>query len=375
MSGSYCSPSHTNKITCFSNDQLIKIARTINKRSKQIIEIPPKITETSRKKLWQDIKTNVYTDSTCREDYCLLNTPDILKSIPLTELENVFRPAKPLSWVANKTQWLSTIDIRRVMKQYERKYKDFKFIGPTPIDFDSKISANRCVLDELCNINLEELITNNIYRIGVVFNLDPHYKRGSHWVSMFIDCNTGGIYFFDSYGMKPNTQIQILMERIKEQGVELIHRRKLNINNMTDTHTVARPFKIINDTTIQVEDSDLFYLNNLLYFGNCTNKSLKLLDNSPCIIAKKLKDRLYLDRPITTNKCNVAIMKSFRTFYNNRRFQYKTTECGVYSIYFIESFLHGNTYDDIIGKIVNDDEMNKRRDIYYRPNLQLSIRI
>ena len=158
MSGSYCSPSHTNKITCFSNDQLIKIARTINKRSKQIIEIPPKITETSRKKLWQDIKTNVYTDSTCREDYCLLNTPDILKSIPLTELENIFRPAKPLSWVANKTQWLSTIDIRRVMKQYERKYKDFKFIGPTPIDFDSKISANRCVLDELCNINLEPLV-------------------------------------------------------------------------------------------------------------------------------------------------------------------------------------------------------------------------
>jgi hypothetical protein len=63
-------------------------------------------------------------------------------------------------------------------------------------------------------------------------------------------------------------------------------------------------------------------------------------------------------------------MKSFRTFYNNRRFQYKTTECGVYSIYFIESFLQGNTYDDIIGKIVNDNEMNKRRDIYYRPNLR-----
>jgi hypothetical protein len=370
MSGSYCSPSHTNKVTCFKNNQLIKIARTINKRSGQIIEIPSIITESSRKKLWQDIKSNVHTDSTCREDYCLLNTPDVLKSIPLTDLENVFRPAKPLSWVANKTQWLSTVDIRKVMKQYERKYKDFKFIGPTPIDFDSKIYGDRCVLDELCNINLEELIMNNIYRIGVVFNLDPHYKRGSHWVSLFIDCNTGGIYFFDSYGMKPNTQIQVLMERIKEQGVKLLNSHKLNIYNIDDTHTVARPFRIINDTTIQVDDSNLFYLKNLLYFGNCTNSSLKLLDNSPCIITKKLKDRLYLDRPINANKCNVAIMKSFRTFYNNRRFQYKTTECGVYSIYFIESFLQGNTYDDIIGKIVNDNEMNKRRDIYYRPNLR-----
>jgi len=373
MSGSYCSPLYANSVTCFTNEQLIKIAQTINKRVANTIAIPSHLHESNRKKLWQDIQKNIHATNTCREDHCLLESPDILKSVSQHEIEETFRPEKPPSWVSNKTQWLSTVDIRRVMKQYERKYKDFKFIGPTPIDFDYKIMQNRCVLDELCNINLKELLQKNKYRIGVVFNLDPHYKTGSHWVALFIDCYTGGIYFFDSYGIKPDIQIQLLMERVKEQGIELLRNGELDINTINNMHTIARPFKIIDNNTIEVEDSNLFYLNNLLFFGNY-NKTLHLNTDYCCIITKKVNNMLYLDNNINiSNKdndiCSLAIMKSFRTFYNDRRFQYKNTECGVYSMYFIESFLHGNTYDDIIGNIVKDNEMNQRRDIYYRPYL------
>ena len=56
-----------------------------------------------------------------------------------------------------------------------------------PIDFDYKDSLGRCVSEELCNINFIKLIKKGIKFIGIVFNLDPHYKPGIHWVSMFID--------------------------------------------------------------------------------------------------------------------------------------------------------------------------------------------
>ena len=56
---------------------------------------------------------------------------------------------------------------------------------------------------------------------GFVFNLDPHNKRGSHWVSMFLKLeDTGGgpfIGFFDSYGQPPPKEISQLIHRLKKQ--------------------------------------------------------------------------------------------------------------------------------------------------------------
>ena len=349
MSGSYCSPSYNNSFTCFSDDQLIKIANTINSRSKGAITIPNTMDHHNRKKLWKSIQYNIKLSRNCNEDYCLLDSIDVTSSIDKTELEQIFRPEKPISWNTNKLQWLSTLDIMRVMNQYEKKYKYFKFFGPTPIDFDTKISKNQCVVNDLCNINLAQLIKQKKYKIGIIFNLDPHYKSGSHWVSLFVDCTTGGIYFFDSFGVKPSIEIQRLMERIKEQGIQLICNGSLDINKIDNTHTIARPFKFINAHTVEVEDPQLYYLNNLLFLGNHTDK-LHIDKRSACLIKNKKNNRLYLEAknlPIGVkdlNLSNLAIMKSFRTFYNDRQFQYKNSECGVYSIYFIESFLDTLVY-------------------------------
>ena len=43
------------------------------------------------------------------------------------------------------------------MKQYEKVYKNFKFIGPVPIDFDYEYSVGNCIIDELCKIDIVEL--------------------------------------------------------------------------------------------------------------------------------------------------------------------------------------------------------------------------
>ena len=70
------------------------------------------------------------------------------------EIKNTFRPKTPKSWYKNNTEWLSTIDIEKVLNQYEDLYPDFQFIGAVPIDFDYKFSIGRCVIDELCNIDI-----------------------------------------------------------------------------------------------------------------------------------------------------------------------------------------------------------------------------
>ena len=51
---------------------------------------------------------------------------------------NIFRPEGP----QGKFEWLSTIDINQVLKQYEEKYADFLFLGAVPIDFDDLSPLN-----------------------------------------------------------------------------------------------------------------------------------------------------------------------------------------------------------------------------------------
>jgi len=127
------------------------------------------------------------------------------------ELENnVFRPEAP----QGKFDWLSTFDINYALAQYESKYKDFKFLGAVPIDFND--------LDYLPfkNLNFDELLKEGKNRIGVVFNLDEHYKGGSHWVSLFSDLKDGKVYFSDSYGTKPEKRIIDFINRIEKYLVE-----------------------------------------------------------------------------------------------------------------------------------------------------------
>ena len=44
---------------------------------------------------------------------------------------------------------------------------------------------------------LEELLKKCITKVGIVFNTDVHTGSGKHWISSFINFETGEIYFFD----------------------------------------------------------------------------------------------------------------------------------------------------------------------------------
>jgi len=56
----------------------------------------------------------------------------------------------------------------------------------------------------------------------------------------------------------------------------------------------------------------------------------------------------------------------FNLKYNNVRHQYKNSECGVYSTYFIIKMLQGNNFEKHCKNKICDDEINKQRDVFFR---------
>jgi len=372
MSNIYCSPKNSgNSDTCYNNVSLVKIAKKFNSEYNGYIEIPTKLTKKSRKNLWKDIKNKVQNKGGCNEDYCIASTNLVKQAVSDKDIKETFRPIKPQEWNDNERKWLSTLDIRPVMKQYEQEKSDFKFIGPVPVDFDHKTFFGSCISDDLCKINLKSLLKKNKYKLGVVFNMDPHYKSGSHWTALYSDFINGGIYYFDSYGAIPPNEIILLMNRIKDQGNNLLEKKFININSLKNTHTVSSPYEYINDYQIKVKTPELFLYENLIYFGKQNKKKVILNQNTANIITNKNGHIITLKEKLNKkliNSLDIVSMKSFRTFYNNRKFQLKNTECGIYSMNFIEELLNGKSYDQFISNIIRDDAMYENRNKYYRPN-------
>ena len=52
--------------------------------------------------------------------------------------------------------------------------------------------------------------------------------------------------------------------------------------------------------------------------------------------------------------------------YNKIQHQFKNSECGVYSMNFIIRLLEGESFDEIVNNITNDDKMNSCRNVYFR---------
>ena len=150
-----------------------------------------------------------------------------------------FAPNSPKSWIDNPNEWLSSVDIEKVMKQYEEKHPQFIFLGPSPIDFDQHINDGTCVWKELCEFDLENYMRNKKTKFGFIFNTDPHYSSGSHWISMFLDINKKFIFFFDSTGEKPPKEVSSLIRRIQSQangaGIEIKKLINNNVHQNSDT--------------------------------------------------------------------------------------------------------------------------------------------
>jgi hypothetical protein len=212
-----CSPKNADKkkFTCYSNADMFKLKKMWNMRHPD-----NKIDSNNIEEIWNKLKT--YYNNICNKESCWVY--QMTKNTrQQQELLDAFAPEAPPEWKKNPNEWLSSVDIENVMSQYEKRYKCFLFLGPSPIDYDTKKINNHCVWNELCKFDLADCIQKGLFKIGVIFNLDPHYKDGSHWVSLFINIKKKIIFFFDSVGTKIPKQIYKFVEMVIRQGKHLVH--------------------------------------------------------------------------------------------------------------------------------------------------------
>lgn len=208
--------------SCIPLELLIEMAKAYNKfhesdKSKQIklnSKLDTLYPDDYKKYLLLEFKTRFDGD---QKDWINSKYLELMSEEHKDHLENkVFRPDGP----QGRFDWLSTIDINQVLYQYEEKYPDFKFLGAVPIDFMD--------LDYLPfkKLNLTELESAGIKRIGVIFNTDKSTGRGKHWISLFADLTRGQIYYSDSMGTRQPKEVNEFMKQIEKYLTD--------VKNMTD---------------------------------------------------------------------------------------------------------------------------------------------
>ena len=228
-----CSPSskktlnnRLKQFTCYNRNRLLEL------RDKWNLQSSNKIHSSNEFDIWKLLKK--YMGNSCNNERCWLNQPFISKYVKDKTHDNIFSPIMPSSWLKNPNEWLSNYDIEKVMNQYEIAYPHFKFMGPSPIDFDERLEFNKCVDDDICSININKL-KDKYTQIGISLNLDKHNQSGSHWVSLFIDLEKEYIFYFDSNGDSIPKRVKILIKRINKQ-YRLTYNKDMKVYNNTIQH-------------------------------------------------------------------------------------------------------------------------------------------
>ena len=169
-----------------------------------------------------------------------------LMKLPIADQEKAdiaqkhLRPSMPASWKNDPDMWLDSNNISNVLNQYEEAYSDFEFMGPFPIDFAAPDpyqdagGKKKCLMNEVCELRVTTALSNGTKCIGIVYNLDPHFKSGSHWVANYIDVEAHECYYFDSYGMAPPMQVARFMKWLTTQDPQMklfYNSRRLQYSN------------------------------------------------------------------------------------------------------------------------------------------------
>ena len=204
---------------CLKNENLLKsIKKKYNHRHPDI-----KITSTNPTQIHKQLQNKL--SNVCYEERCWIKSLYNEKSKKL--IDKYFAPAYSKKWLKNKNTWLNSLDISNVMKQYEELHKNFLFLGPSPIDFNT-IQNNICIYPEICNLNLSNMRQRKINKIGIIFNTDYHYQSGSHWVCVFIDLKKNIFFYFDSTGDEAQDEIINLYKKLKSQNNKLKYKSNKN---------------------------------------------------------------------------------------------------------------------------------------------------
>jgi hypothetical protein len=203
--------------SCISLDLLIDMAKAYNianKNNKIILQSNYEILNARKYKRYLLDQFKEKLKNKCDNQQCWIEQDFTKQMSKLAQVElkkYTFRPPGP----EGKFDWLNTININDVLTQYQKKHDDFLFLGAVPIDFDD-------IYPHIKKLDLVKLYNDGIYKIGIIFNLDESWKDGSHWVGLYADSQKGQIYYFDSYGIRPEYRIRKLMRRMSIDMVKIL---------------------------------------------------------------------------------------------------------------------------------------------------------
>ena len=186
--------------SCFNIKNLIDISEHFNKNFPNYSFNIKK----DKKYLLKNLTSRMKKQFNCDNQLCWVKT-NFIKSMNDDEILNyTFRPQGP----KGKFDWLSTSNIDDVMYQYENIYNDFKFLGAVPNDFEDLEYL------ETYNFDLKKIINKKKNKIGMIINLDPSTKGGSHWVAFYSNLKKNQIFFFDSFAQQPDPRVFKFMKKL-----------------------------------------------------------------------------------------------------------------------------------------------------------------
>ena len=240
--------------------------------------------------IYNKLRREVGSQCKADEEHCMLDKASSMSVQKRNQLRTEYlRPRRPAVWDKDPDDWLDNFIIQDAMEQYPKACPWFKFLGVYPIDFSVRNPYEKdkevCLHPEMCNIDIHKEYEKGVRAFGAVFNLDPHYKGGSHWVALYCDIHDlhappgskrrPWCAYFDSYGY--------------------------------DTPP---------------------YIARFMRFLYSQDNRLKLM-------------------------------------YNARRFQYSTSECGMYSMYFIVCMMNGIQFGKFCKHAIPDSVMLQLRKRFF----------
>ena len=259
MSELYCSPDkNSEKITCYSKEDLLLLITAYN--NKQSKEYQIKYKNKNKNQLAKELHKRLKSD--CDKEWCWLEQ-NFVPASHSRKLKENFKPEMPEEWRDNPFEWLSTTDIQDVMKQYEKKYPCFLFMGPVSSDCPTEI---RC---SLSNLTVSSLLKMKKTKLGIIYNLDKHNEPGSHWVAVYFDVNKCKIIYYDSVGMPPPKLILSYLNDLKKD-CQNYYKIKTNKTKNVDIY--------INKTRFQYGGSECGVFSMNFIISMLKNKNIKELN-------------------------------------------------------------------------------------------------
>jgi len=229
----------------------------------------PSIQKGSAEVMWESIKQRLH-------DKCKSGRGECIITSLLT------RPKAPAEWKVNPEEWLSSTDIDKLEKQFEKLFAEYKHVGTFPMDFDAKSETGECLVSALCSMDIQSLAKAGKTQLGIIFNTDVSTGPGEHWVAVFCDIRPELAYprmtYFDSYAHNPEKEIKRLMKRWKEQW------------DASGVH--SQPMKLTyNKTRHQYKDSECGMY--CMYFHYCCLAGIPMEERVPDDVVNSFRRMLF----------------------------------------------------------------------------------